>query len=822
MPTHLLTIKPLSTPHSQVLADVSTSSASPGLDGVTYTLLDHLPLSAKVTLLTLFNTCYLKDTIPTDWKKGEVIPIHKQDKARNDPNSYRPITLSSHISKLLERIIKNRLEYTLNKTNSIPKEQAGFRKKRSTTEHLYNLTSHIKTTLKKKRQVLAVFFDIKRAFDTVWHRKLLQKLQVLGYSGHFYQYIKNFLERTITVRVNSTRSTTRTLTCGVPQGTVLAPTLFNILLADLPMHMATQEHSVNKPHTSQFADDLALWKQYKMTGKGNEQKAIKDFQKYIDTIHAYMSDNGFQISTEKAHIVLFNRTRYKPTLKLSLNGTPIDYAETVKFLGVTFSHKLSWRAHIHNLIYKANKAANLLKYIQSLPFGVHRKTLIHVFQAIIRSNLTYGQECFHSAPGTYLKQLERTETKLLKNILGLPMFANNTATYTEANIQPLHIQRQQACALFLARIRQTDNAACDTHAQEQINEQIFKTKQEYADLTSLHAFTTHTLQNIHLDTIAKIPQHPTPPWFLEHPNIQFNNISTPKADPHRCKAEVQELLRTQYQNFLHIYTDGSKDDSGHVACAYHIPALTVTHMAKLGTHYSIMTAELTAISLALQHLLDFPHLVQAAVILTDSKSSLQALASSHSARPDLVVEIQQQCHALMVRGTVLTLQWIPSHIGIAGNELADSLAKQALRSPQTTVQLRHSYSEVASLIKQRVHKALLDERRDHCIRHPKLHTLQLENSILHLCLSRATASTAHRLRTGSWRAKHGQVTCLCGEDFDPEHMLFQCDTPPIDLTDTRQALAINNISSMQTLLANNPLTVLVSKAIASSTVRKLI
>lgn len=112
---------------------------------------------------------------------------------------------------------------------------------------------------------MACFFDVKHAFDVVWHRKLLQKIKNLGYTGNFYLYVRNFLQRTMQVKIQNTLSKYHSIDCGVPQGTCLAPTLFNIMLADLPAYLE-KNHKNKSPfplQLSQFADDIAIWQAIK-------------------------------------------------------------------------------------------------------------------------------------------------------------------------------------------------------------------------------------------------------------------------------------------------------------------------------------------------------------------------------------------------------------------------------------------------------------------------------------------------------------------------------------------------------------------------------
>ena len=143
----------------------------------------------------------------------------------------------------------------MKKNGIIPVNQAGFRKGRCTTDHLVKLTSHIKKKqFSSRKSTLATFVDVKKAYDSVWHARLLYKLKNIGITGMKFQYFKNFLsERCICTRVGQTYSSNKTIDMGIPQGSVIAPILFNIIIHDLPKVLS------NNTHVAQYADDTAIW-----------------------------------------------------------------------------------------------------------------------------------------------------------------------------------------------------------------------------------------------------------------------------------------------------------------------------------------------------------------------------------------------------------------------------------------------------------------------------------------------------------------------------------------------------------------------------------
>ena len=253
---------------------------------------------------SFFNICWKNGKIPQIWKDSIIVPIHKSGKPPKDINSYRPIALTSHTCKLFESIILHRLTHFCEKNSIIPVNQAGFRKNRSSIEHLVKLSTQIKHQFARRKNVLATFFDIKKAYDQVWHHRLLQKISSVGLHGNIFSFIENFLlHRTVSVRVGSTYSDPRQIDMGIPQGSLIAPILFNIMMHDLPKAVSKHVTLV------QYADDICMWMNItlkKSTSQRSKNYIKKLYQADLDSLCNYMTHSGLSLSTEKTHLLLFN------------------------------------------------------------------------------------------------------------------------------------------------------------------------------------------------------------------------------------------------------------------------------------------------------------------------------------------------------------------------------------------------------------------------------------------------------------------------------------------------------------------------------------
>ena len=265
-----------------------------------------------------------------------------------------------------------------------------------------------------------------------------------------FQYFKNFLsERCICTRVGKTYSSNKTIDMGIPQGSVIAPILFNIIIHDLPKVLS------NNTHVAQYADDIAIWVNTtlrKHTNKRVVNHVQKLYQLEINKLTAYMKDNGFELSQETTCLMLFNNGENPKSLpQIELDGQLLNYKQNTKFLGVYITTKLNWRLHIENLINKARKRLNFLKIVSTQSWSQDTKTLLHLSISLVRSKLIYGQEVYFSAPNTLLKKLQSIDSKAIKLAIGVPVHTNTSKSYTEAGMISLFEQRKLAISKYVIR-----------------------------------------------------------------------------------------------------------------------------------------------------------------------------------------------------------------------------------------------------------------------------------------------------------------------------------------------------------------------------------
>ena len=242
---------------STAICELSSSTAS-GPNQISYPLLKHFSEPAQLLLLSLFNKSWSSHTFPSCWKPTTIIPIHKPGKPTFSPSSFRPISLTSCISKLFERLILSRLTFHLESNHLLSTCQAGFRPGRSSLDQILTLSQSIwDDGFQKKKpsdRTILASVDFSKAFDSTWHSALFHKLLSLKLPLCFVLWVSSFLsDRRAKVQIGGSRSLSFRIRRGVPQGSVLAAVLFILFVDGITKDLPRGAHA------SLYADDLAIW-----------------------------------------------------------------------------------------------------------------------------------------------------------------------------------------------------------------------------------------------------------------------------------------------------------------------------------------------------------------------------------------------------------------------------------------------------------------------------------------------------------------------------------------------------------------------------------
>ena len=273
------------------------NNSATDLDQVHYHLLTHLPNSALSVLLRVYNHDWESGCFLPLWCDLVVIPIPKPGKDHSDPSNFRPITLTSCLCKTMERMINACLMWSLKSQGLLSEKQCGFRKNHSTLDHLVRFEMFIRNAFVKKEHVLTIFFDLEKAYNTVWKHGIRVDLWDLGFRGHLPTFIQMFLsERSFKVRVGSTLSELHEQEMGDPQSSILPPALFSIKINNIVKVV------LKGMACSLFVNNFAL-----CVSEKTLNRVERAMQLCVNSIQEWVSENVFMFSTPKTVCIHFHQ-----------------------------------------------------------------------------------------------------------------------------------------------------------------------------------------------------------------------------------------------------------------------------------------------------------------------------------------------------------------------------------------------------------------------------------------------------------------------------------------------------------------------------------
>lgn len=407
-----------------VLSSLKLNKAS-GPDGISHRMLKYTSKTIAVPLCKLFNISLCSKSFPALWKLAHVMPIFKKGD-RSVVSNYRPISLVSCVGKAFERVV---FKYVYNHliTNSlIYQYQSGFLPGHSTVHHLIELTHQTCLALEKYETNCQIFCDISKAFDRVWHRGLLLKLENYGVNGHMLHWFEDYLNnRRQKVLVNEICSPEKTLSAGVPQGSVLGPLLFLIYINDISDDLTGLARL--------FADDTSL--SYSSTNLQHIEIVLnEDLRKLSEWAKKWQ----ILFNPLKTEVLLISNIFHDDNFELSMDGTILKIVETHKHLGVNLSSTNKWSKHIDIIIESASKQVSFLRKIK---YRFSKDTLNTLYCSYIRPLLEYASEVWDGCTQMDANRLEQVQLNAARIVTGLPIFASLNSLYTETGWETLSVRR---------------------------------------------------------------------------------------------------------------------------------------------------------------------------------------------------------------------------------------------------------------------------------------------------------------------------------------------------------------------------------------------
>ncbi|KAI5754580.1 hypothetical protein M8J77_009716 [Diaphorina citri] len=658
---------------NQAIAKLRNKSA-PGPDNIHPEFLKHMGTKAKLKMLEFLNLVWRK-TLPAAWKKAVIIPILKEGKPEESIESYRPISLTSQLAKMMERMLSSRLNWFLENFNILSQYQAGFRKHRSTNEQVIRLSQEIKDAFNRKEMSVAVFVDFKAAYDGIWRCKLLEKLSNIGVRNRMFKWISEFInQRFCATRYSNSQSIFKQTHAGLPQGAVLSTTLFNVYVNDL---LSTLEKTGVK--VAAFADDIVIWS----SRKPNQQNQLSnDINRALRVLKNWCTENLMSVNEDKTKFQVFSLARTPIEIEIRYNGKNLERTDEAKYLGVTFDSKLTFNKHVEKTSEKATKKLRLLKRLSGTKWGSSRSTLNTTYNMYVKPTITYCSEVLITANKSNKKKIEKIQNEALRLVTGAVKSTPISAMYALTRNKPLiDTIEQQALSQYEKIIRLPNNT----------------TWNNYSDQPSKLKTQSGFIQEVKkIKKRSKIPEQKENLLVAVNPTVSFEidfslhleeDFRKQDIAPTVAKIMALETIHKRYpqENWLHIYTDGSLLNPADGAGAGIFCEL-FSFYKKLGRFTTNFDGEIAAIKIALQHTLYRTNQFENAVILSDSKAAIQAIVNNNEDPSEEIREIRRIIKQLYIQKKSLVLQWIPAHCDLAGNETADYLAKKGTKISSTSPQ----------------------------------------------------------------------------------------------------------------------------------------
>ena len=392
-----------------------------GDDGISMELLKNICESCCVPIAMIVNLSLEQGIVPDGMKLAKVIPVYKA-KSRDTFTNYRPISLLSNISKILEKVVHKRLYSFITKHDILYDGQYGFRSKHSTIDALTEFVANVLPVLDNGGNCLAVYLDLSKAFDTIKHSILLAKLEHYGIRGKALDWFKSYLaQRRQYVSYGGVCSNTKSVEYGVPQGSVLGPLLFILYSNDLAI-------TLKNCHTILFADDTTIY-----TTGTHLPDIFTHINNNLEVLNDWFRANKLSANPSKTKTILYSKRGRRPNqnLNIYMDGQILERVKTTKFLGVHFDEHFTWEYHIRHCrkkILQGTFAINTTKHILS------EKHLKILYYSLVYPYLHYGILLWGNALIKHIRGIQIAQKKCVRAIFGAKFNASSSPIFKQLGL----------------------------------------------------------------------------------------------------------------------------------------------------------------------------------------------------------------------------------------------------------------------------------------------------------------------------------------------------------------------------------------------------
>ena len=404
---------------------------------------DHI----HILLTHIFSYLFSNDVFIDEWQKTIISPIFKKGNSDLCCN-YRPISLTSLLSKVYTSILNKRLTVYVDNLNILPDEQAAFRKKFSTVDHIFTLYTLVKKQFSQNRKLYVAFIDYKKCFDSVRREALFHVLQRYGIDGNFLNALKSIYSNVFSA-VKCNGKITEFFECpvGLKQGCILSPLLFNIFISEVSryinqegLHGLQLVPNENILHHLFYADDNCI---FSTTPRGLQSK--------LNIIHSMSERLGLEVNLDKTKIIVFRKGGFlSKNEKWFYDTKPVEVVNEYNYLGITFTTKMSFNNASIPLIAKAKKCINEILFSLRSLSSSDLNLFTKLFDSKVYPVLSYGCELW----GIFnMEDIERVHLYALKRFLNVSLHCSNNIVYSETGRYPLSVNHNMRCVKYWFKIK---------------------------------------------------------------------------------------------------------------------------------------------------------------------------------------------------------------------------------------------------------------------------------------------------------------------------------------------------------------------------------
>ena len=503
----------------------------------------------------------------------------------------------------------SRLDWFVESNRRLSDAQSGFSRSKSTSDNVVALWSAVNLAFCKKEHLVAVFIDIKSAFDNVNIGLLSARLKLIGAPNNFCDlifnlfYFKNLFVESDSGFVNVTSFT------GVPQGCVLSPICFNIYINEIFKGLPRNVHVLG------YADDVVVFCSDKIV-----ENAIISLQIALDSINSKLTSLQLFLSPNKSKAMIFSKKiifDHNLPRCLKICNNDINYVNSFNFLGFFFQSNLKLNIHVEGIVKKCSGFINVLRSLCGVSWGSDTRCLLLLFLGVIRPKIEYMAPLLLNCPVVLFKKLERIQWKCIRIALGAMQSTHTLGLEQLSNVMPLKERLILLSEGLVNKILSTEHHPAKPFILELIH---------YQNIPSFFKNLSSKLR-LHNIVCPRLHYMFESPFYVSCFRAFVNFMSIKKKDS--CSMDVVQkfnlVVNKYFKGFTKIYTDGSKNEN-RVGCGVWIPDLNIEAYFSLNCNCSIFSAEIRAIWEALNIIQQFPA-YKKILIVSDSKSVLMALNS---------------------------------------------------------------------------------------------------------------------------------------------------------------------------------------------------